>query len=150
MKMNKKNNKGITLVEVIVSIVLLSLVATPLLGAFSYGLKMERRSLVHALATYTAQMKMEEAYGMDEDELLSNYMDEDIEKVGNLAAEGLPELDFIYKAEPYTPTLDSGNLLNDTDYAGFNLYTVTVTIKNNFYGVEVTLEDVFYAKPSTP
>ena len=66
----KKKNAGMTLVEVIIAIVLFTLVVTPIMNVFSYSLKLERRALIHALATYTAQMKMEEAYGLAKDELL--------------------------------------------------------------------------------
>lgn len=134
-KMKKKNNRGMTLIEVLIAVILFGLVATPILGVFGYGLKMERRALMHSLATYTAQMKMEEAYGMEAAQLVYGPcdIDDDLKEYG---------FQYIYSVKPFGVNQD-----NPSIYDNLNLWEVTIIIKNDSYKVETTLTDVFYAKP---
>ena len=59
-----KNNAGMSLAEVIVAVVIFAFIATPLLSVFVQSARTDKHALFSALTSYTAQMKIEEAYGM--------------------------------------------------------------------------------------
>ena len=122
-----------TLVEVIIAIVLFTLVVIPIMNVFSYSLKLERRALIHALATYTAQMKMEEAYGLAKDELLEYGNDSGIIDDVDLG----DSIELFYQYETVEYPVDGDDL---------GLYKITITIGNDFYGVSATLENIISAR----
>ncbi|MCL2529705.1 MAG: prepilin-type N-terminal cleavage/methylation domain-containing protein [Coriobacteriia bacterium] len=132
--MKVKNNAGMSLVEVMVAITLLVVVAVPLLGVFSYAQKMEKRAAIHTLSTYTAQMKMEEAYGLDAAQLLIAYND---------SGATLPGFDdtivlfYEFTAVPYTP---GDPAIDDANY-----FKVTITVGNEYYEVSSTIENILQA-----
>ena len=126
-----------TLIEVLVAVALFAVVALPLYGMFSNSLKLERRALVESLTTYTAQILMEEAYGMTGPELLANFnthsakVPYDIDL--NIDDEDAVALFYVSKAEPET----SFN----------NLVRVTLTVGSEYFEVETTLENII--RPSS-
>jgi len=132
--MKLKNNAGMSLVEVMVAITLLVVVAVPLLGVFSYAQKMEKRAAIHTLSTYTAQMKMEEAYGLSDTDLLSIY---------NATGDSLPGFDdtivlfYEFSAVPYTP---GDPAIDDSKF-----FKVTITVGSEYYGVSATIENIMLA-----
>ena len=137
--MKRKNRPGMTLLEVIIAIALFALVVAPLVGVFSQGIRTERRSAIHALTTYEAQMRMEEAYGMSSDQLLADYNRSGIFHINNSGDEDDSiELRYLYNA-----VSDPGNPSDS------NLYKVTITISNDSYVVETTLVAVLYAEPES-
>ena len=126
-----------TLIEVLVAVALFAVVALPLYAIFTNSLKLERRALVESLTTYTAQILMEEAYGMTGPELLANFnthgakVPYDIDL--NIDDEDAVALFYVSKAEPET----SFN----------NLVRVTLTVGSEYFEVETTLENII--RPSS-
>ena len=126
--MRNRKKAGFSLVELLIAIMLFIMVAAPLMIAFPQAIKMERRSTIHALATYEAQLKMEEAYGMTSADLRSYTI------VGNPG--DAVELTYDCRVEDFTlPGISVTNL-----------YKVTITVRNEFYAVEATLEAILYAE----
>lgn len=121
----RQNNNGMTLLEVVLALMVFTVVAGGLFTAFAYSARMDRRALLHALATYTAQMKLEEAYGGPPDYYVD--LNDDTGPVTDV-----PELEYSFTVNEYDPTL--------------KLYTVSVTVYDIINaGVSVTYEDLMYA-----
>ena len=124
-----------SLIEVMIAVTLLVAVAVPLLGVFSYAQRMEQRAAIHTLSTYTAQMKMEELYGMTAQQL---------EDVNGLSGDQLPGFDdsivlfYEYSVVPYTP---GDPAIDDSNY-----YKVTITIGSERYQVSSTIENILQAR----
>jgi len=128
-KLNIKSKAGMTLVEVLVAIALFAVVALPLFGMFSNSMRLERRALVESLTTYTAQMKMEEAYGRPAE-----------------SEEGNGILD-VYNTDGRQIYPDDSIALyyefsSDWDTTATSLIKVTVTVGSEYFDVETTLESL--------
>jgi len=134
-KMRIKSRAGMTLIEVIVAITIFAVIAIPLSAMFSNSLKLERRALVEALATYTAQLKIEEAYGMSPGDLEEIYNDE-----GILDEDFGGQFELFYKY--------SAVLVDEYSGDDLKLYKVTVLIGNEFYVVDATLESMIFSAVS--
>ena len=129
-EMRKRKKAGFSLVELLIAIMLFIMVAAPLMIAFPQAIKMERRSSIHALATYEAQLKMEEAYGMTSADL-RNY------PLTIAGAPGSP-VDLTYRC-----TVDDYNL---PGVSVSNLYKVVITVVDVSYAVSADLEAILYAE----
>ena len=136
-----------TLVEVVVAIALFAAVALPLFGMFSNSIKMERRALVDSLATYTAQMKMEEIYGMTEAQLLAldGYRNDTDIVISVDEVDGQNIEDAIYLFYEYATTL-----MPDTEGHNLNLVRVEVSVWNETFEVEAVLENLVRPVPENP
>jgi len=139
-KLNIKSRAGMTLVEVLIAIALFAVVALPLFGMFSNSMRMERRALVESIATYTAQMKMEEAYGRTATDLLDDFHTD-----GNKVDETI-----ILSDDPEDP--DSIALYyiiaTEPDVGSPNLIKVSITVGNEYFAVESTLENLIRPVPT--
>lgn len=107
-------------------------------------MKMERRALVESLTTYTAQMMMEEVYGMER---------------GEAAGGGLLGLDGKTGSEPIVlsdaPAKEDSVVLDylwsaEADEVYPNLIKVKLTISNDFFEVETALESLIRPAPASP
>jgi len=128
----KKKKAGMTLIEVLIAVALFAVVALPLYAVFSNGLKLERRALVESLTTYTAQLMMEEAYGMTAPALIAKYNTGGSKVMYDIDItddkEDAVALYYIYHAEA------------DAEFK--NLVKVTITVGSEFFEVETTLETI--------
>ena len=124
-----------SLIEVMVAITLLVVVAVPMLGVFSYTQRMEQRAAVHNLATYTAQMKMEEAYGLDEVQLLTVYNDSGDELPGSTST---VKLFYEFTAVPY--------ITGDPAIDDAHFFKVSITIGSEQHNVSSHVEALIQAK----
>jgi len=73
--MNKsvfKDNRGLTLLELLVGVTILAIIVVPLLHTFIIGAGTERKSRVYSEATDTAQNLSEQIQATDPDQILSN------------------------------------------------------------------------------
>jgi len=128
----KKKKAGMTLIEVLIAVALFAVVALPLYAMFSNSVKLERRALVESLTTYTAQLMMEEAYGMTAPALLTAFntggakVPYDIGLTDDM--EDAVALYYIYFAEP------------ENEFK--NLVKVTITVGSEYFEVETTLETI--------
>jgi prepilin-type N-terminal cleavage/methylation domain-containing protein len=128
--MKKKSKAGMTLVEVIVAIAIFAGVALPLFAMFTNSMKMERRALVESLATYEAQLQMEQAYGMTAEEMLLAYNtggDKVYYPVG-LTTDPSDAIDLYYT---YSSAWAGDEL---------NLIRVTIIVGNDYFEVDATIE----------
>jgi len=134
-KMNMKSRAGMTLVEVLIAMALFAVVAVPLFAMFSNSMKMERRAMVESIATYTAQMKMEEVYGLTATELFDLDGIENKEEI-NLSSDpdDLLELKYVFFMEP-----ESG---------GLGLIEVEIIVWNEYFEVDAMLNNT--VKPAPP
>lgn len=64
-----KKQAGMTLLEVLIALALLSVIVAPVLGMFVTGTRLTTASYKLTSASVTAQMRMEELVGLDKDEL---------------------------------------------------------------------------------
>jgi prepilin-type N-terminal cleavage/methylation domain-containing protein len=128
MKKKKKNDSGLSLIELIIAISLFAMVAAPLMGGFANAMRMQRRAMVHTLATYTAQLMLEEAYGMGAEEFIATYGNESGDVAGDF--DGTMEFGYVFTA---TRSRDWGDL-------GF--VDLTITITNAAFMVESTLTNL--------
>ncbi len=69
------DNKGFTLVEVIIAVVIMAIAAIPLLHAFSTTANTSSKALIKLRATNAAENIMEDIKGMDIDEVIKVYGD---------------------------------------------------------------------------
>lgn len=68
---NRKKKSGFTLMEVIISLAVLAVVIGPLLSLLFSGVRSSRLALETTLATYVAQMRIEEVYGLGDASITS-------------------------------------------------------------------------------
>ena len=59
----KLGNKGVTMMEAVIALVIIALFLVPMLGGFAYSLRADRMALTRTLATYHAQLILESVYG---------------------------------------------------------------------------------------
>ena len=67
-----KDNRGLTLVELLVGVVILAIVIVPLLHVFVTGASTERKSRAYGDATAAAQNLLEQAQASDIDAIFAN------------------------------------------------------------------------------
>ena len=123
-----------TLIEVLVAMAIFGAVAVPLFAMFSNSMKMERRALVESISTYTAQMKIEEAYGtITKDEADEGVMENGTETI---------ILSYDSSGDPDDAIELFYELSAELDESGYDLIKVTVTVGSEFFEVETTLESL--------
>jgi len=115
--LQESNEKGSTLIEIIVAVTLLSLITIPFCGLFSQSVKSNRRTEEMMLATALAQDTIEELKSFSFEELLKKltYQQKDIVKLDNYSF--ARSIKYLVKNE--------------------NLLMITVTIKGDNQEVEV-------------
>jgi len=64
-----KKTKGLTLVEIIIAMAVLIIVTAPIIGMFVMGTRISVTSYKMNIASFTAQMSIEELMGLDREEI---------------------------------------------------------------------------------
>jgi len=63
IKARKKKTAGMSIVELVISVAVFAIVFAPMLSLMTHSIKADRRAIIHNLATTTAQLILEDAYG---------------------------------------------------------------------------------------
>lgn len=116
----KKNNTGFTLIEIIISISILSVALIATLSLFPKGLQLGRESKETSVATSLAQEKIEEIIAMSYDEIPTGIVED------RSPVETDPQSQFsIYEREALADFVDSDLNVSATD-TEFKKIIVTV------------------------
>jgi prepilin-type N-terminal cleavage/methylation domain-containing protein len=127
-----KKKKAFSLVELIISIGIFSLLFAPILALMTHNVKLDHRALIHNLATYTAKLDMEMAYGLTAGQLLAQYN----QPKTFYADADLEGLWFEYAAAQYAPELGDDTL---------SLFRVTINVGSDEFGFVVSIDDIITA-----
>jgi len=137
-----KSKDGMTLIEVLVATIIFASVVLMLFGLFTNSVKLERRAVVESLTTYTAQMMLEEVYGMQKGVL-------DVPESGLLGLNGINgEESIVLSDEPPAEVIVLNYVWTAAEVPGSELIRVSVTVKNAYFEVETTLESLIKPVPS--
>lgn len=144
LKYFKQNNKGMTLIECIISIVILSICIIPLLSTFSFCYKYTARAKMRQKATNIAQDVIETYKADDIDIIMQKIISSETSISGqNVLNSARPDY-----SESYIPTIDGVN-----DGTGYYLYSnLTAPGSGDKYDaiVKVTAGNVAYNPTTNP
>ena len=119
--MNKiiKSNKGVTLLEIIISLAILGIIITALVNAFSFG----------AINIFYSGQKSEELMNLQS--IISQINSEDFSNKGDIES--------FLTAKGYKQTSSESDLKNKTNDKMINFYVSNEETKNNVKGHTVSL-----------
>ncbi len=132
------SKKGITFIEILLSIVLLAVIVTPFLGMYTQAAKSSGNSKDILDATYMAQKNMEQTYAISQSENFQNGLD-------ILEADGFSKTQITPDKEDYkfTKTIDSYDVSIEIYTDGYTDDLVKVLIKiYNGTKLEVQMETI--------
>lgn len=133
MKLNLKNEKGMTLIEVIAATVILAIILLSFTGLLVQSKKTNKTSETISDATYTAQKEMEKYYSIAKDKTvdLNNFL-------LKIEDEGFIRTESIVGASPNcVPTISN-------DYNKFSKEYIFTEINNSYpnYKINIKVKDL--------
>jgi len=128
--MNYKNQKGISLIEVLISISVLSIGILGLLQAFPHGTSIERDIELTTIGHHLAQSKIEELISLNYSEILTGLIED------NVRVDLDPNSIFYnFKRSTYVTLVDENIQTTETDI-GMKKVLVTIYWPSNFGGAD--------------